>query len=194
MLSIANVRSPSAAASYFADDNYYARADADRSGQWVGEGAKSLGLTGRVETKQFDALLRGELPDGSSVGNPGQAHRPGTDLTFSMPKSWSLLALVGKDERIVTAYREAVTEALNWAEKNAAETRLVERSKVNTVATAVGMTDAPLHSYFALVADDPSVQIVSNAQTWYISEQIIGTEYEGLPILSAAAPFKAISK
>jgi hypothetical protein len=44
MLSIANVRSPSAAASYFADDNYYARADADRSGQWVGEGAKSLGL------------------------------------------------------------------------------------------------------------------------------------------------------
>ena len=90
MLSIANVRSPSAAASYFADDNYYARADADRSGQWVGEGAKSLGLSGRVETRQFDALLRGELPDGSSVGNPGQAHRPGTDLTFSLPKSWSL--------------------------------------------------------------------------------------------------------
>jgi conjugative relaxase-like TrwC/TraI family protein len=142
MLSIANVRSPSAAASYFADDNYYARADADRSGQWVGEGAKSLGLSGRVETKQFDALLRGALPGGSSVGNPGQAHRPGTDLTFSLPKSWSLLALVGKDERIVTAYREAVTEALNWAEKNAAETRLVERGKVRTVATgnlAIGL-------------------------------------------------------
>ncbi|MCP5394573.1 MAG: conjugative relaxase [Sphingomonadaceae bacterium] len=135
MLSIANVRSPSAAASYFADDNYYARADADRSGQWVGEGAKSLGLSGRVETKQFDALLRGELPDGSSVGNPGQPHRPGTDLTFSLPKSWSLLALVGKDERIVGAYCEAVTEALKWAEKNAAETRLVERGKVRTVAT-----------------------------------------------------------
>ena len=48
MLSIANVRSPSAAASYFADDNYYARADADRSGQWVGEGAKSLGLSGGI--------------------------------------------------------------------------------------------------------------------------------------------------
>src|SRR3546814_27118 len=142
MLSIANVRSPSAAASYFADDNYYARADADRSGQWVGEGAKSLGLSGRVETKQFDALLRGELPDGSRVGNPGQAHRPGTDLTFSLPKSWSLLALVGKDERIVAAYREAVTEALKWAEKNAAETRLVERGKIKTVATgnlAIGL-------------------------------------------------------
>ena len=142
MLSIANVRSPSAAASYFADDNYYARADADRSGQWVGEGAKLLGLWGRVETRQFDALLRGELPDGTSVGNPGQAHRPGTDLTFSLPKSWSLLALVGKDERIVSAYREAVTEALTWAEKNAAETRLVDRGRIKTVATgnlAIGL-------------------------------------------------------
>ena len=59
------------------------------------------------------------------------------------------------------------------------------------VRTAVGKTSAPLHSYFALVADDPSVQIVSNAQTWYIKDQLTGTEYEGLPILSAAAPFKA---
>lgn len=59
------------------------------------------------------------------------------------------------------------------------------------VRTAVGKTDAALHSYFALVADDPSVQIVSNAQRWYIAQQMVGTEYEGLPILSAAAPFKA---
>ncbi len=59
------------------------------------------------------------------------------------------------------------------------------------VRTAVGKTDAPLHSYFALVADDPSVQIVSNAQVWYIKDQLVGTAHEGLPILSAAAPFKA---
>jgi len=59
------------------------------------------------------------------------------------------------------------------------------------VRRAVGKTDAPLHSYFALVADDPSVQIVSIAQSWYIKEMMQGTEYEGLPILSAAAPFKA---
>ncbi|MBC8157706.1 MAG: bifunctional 2',3'-cyclic-nucleotide 2'-phosphodiesterase/3'-nucleotidase, partial [Alphaproteobacteria bacterium] len=55
----------------------------------------------------------------------------------------------------------------------------------------VGKTSAPLHSYFALVADDPSVQIVSQAQTWYIADMMKGTEWEGLPILSAAAPFKA---
>ncbi|WP_435141285.1 bifunctional 2',3'-cyclic-nucleotide 2'-phosphodiesterase/3'-nucleotidase [Pseudopelagicola sp. nBUS_19] len=59
------------------------------------------------------------------------------------------------------------------------------------VRRAVGKTDAPLHSYFALVADDPSVQIVSIAQTWYIGEMMKGTDYEDLPILSAAAPFKA---
>ena len=59
------------------------------------------------------------------------------------------------------------------------------------VRRAVGMTDAPLHSYFSLVADDPSVQIVSQAQTWYIEQMMQGTEWEGIPILSAAAPFKA---
>src|SRR3546814_15421219 len=110
MLSAANVRSPSAAASYFAADNYYTGADADRSGTWVGKGAERLGLEGRVSAEQFDALLRGELPGGIQVGNAGQAHRPGTDLTFSLPKSWSLLALVGGDQRIIDAYREAVID------------------------------------------------------------------------------------
>ncbi|KQN69977.1 bifunctional 2',3'-cyclic-nucleotide 2'-phosphodiesterase/3'-nucleotidase [Devosia sp. Leaf64] len=55
----------------------------------------------------------------------------------------------------------------------------------------VGETAAPLYSYFALVADDPSVQIVSQAQTWYIEQMMKGTEWESLPILSAAAPFKS---
>ncbi|MCY0095257.1 bifunctional 2',3'-cyclic-nucleotide 2'-phosphodiesterase/3'-nucleotidase [Hoeflea ulvae] len=59
------------------------------------------------------------------------------------------------------------------------------------VRTAVGKTSAPLHSYFALVADDPSVQIVSQAQTWYITDMLSQTEWKDLPVLSAAAPFKA---
>ena len=135
MLSVANVRSPSAAASYFAADNYYTGADADRSGTWVGKGAERLGLEGRVSAEQFDALLRGELPGGNQVGNAGQAHRPGTDLTFSLPKSWSLLALVGGDQRIIDAYREAVIETLRWAEKNAAQTRMGSQAGYGKVAT-----------------------------------------------------------
>ncbi len=59
------------------------------------------------------------------------------------------------------------------------------------IRRAVGETAAPLFSYFALVADDPSVQIVSQAQLWYIAQMLKGTEYESLPLLSAAAPFKA---
>jgi len=59
------------------------------------------------------------------------------------------------------------------------------------IRRAVGKTSAPLHSYFALVADDPSVQIVSIAQKWYIGEMLAGGQYANLPILSAAAPFKA---
>jgi len=135
MLSVANVRSPSAAATYFAADNYYTGADADRSGSWVGKGAEKLGLEGRVSADQFDALLRGELPGGIQVGNAGQAHRPGTDLTFSLPKSWSLLALVGGDQRIIDAYREAVIETLHWAEKNAAQTRMGSKDGYGKVAT-----------------------------------------------------------
>ncbi|MBO0903908.1 bifunctional 2',3'-cyclic-nucleotide 2'-phosphodiesterase/3'-nucleotidase [Jiella sonneratiae] len=59
------------------------------------------------------------------------------------------------------------------------------------VRTPVGKTSAPLFSYFALVADDPSVQIVNQAQTWYMREILKPTEFATLPLLSAAAPFKA---
>ena len=39
--------------------------------------------------------------------------------------------------------------------------------------------------------DDPSVQIVNNAQIWYAKKELAGTPEANLPILSAAAPFKA---
>ncbi|WP_441884783.1 bifunctional 2',3'-cyclic-nucleotide 2'-phosphodiesterase/3'-nucleotidase [Paenibacillus sp. 2TAB26] len=55
----------------------------------------------------------------------------------------------------------------------------------------VGKTTASINSWFALVQDDPSIQIVTNAQKWYVEKQLQGTEYEGLPVLSAGAPFKA---
>jgi 2',3'-cyclic-nucleotide 2'-phosphodiesterase/3'-nucleotidase len=88
------------------------------------------------------------------------------------------------EDRSVTALVEDVPAVLASVEQAHTET-------LEYVRRAVGETSAPLHSYFALVADDPSVQIVSNAQLWYIEQMMRGTEYEGLPILSAAAPFKA---
>lgn len=85
----------------------------------------------------------------------------------------SVMALVESDSEILASVQQDHDETLAY------------------VRRAVGKTDANLHSYFALVADDPSVQIVSNAQTWYIEQMLKGTAHEGLPILSAAAPFKA---
>ena len=62
---------------------------------------------------------------------------------------------------------------------------------VKYVRQQVGTTSAPITSYFALVKDDPSVQIVNNAQIWYAKKELAGTPEANLPILSAAAPFKA---
>lgn len=56
--------------------------------------------------------------------------------------------------------------------------------------TEVARTTTPIQSYFAQVADDPSVQLVSNAQLAYAKKALAGTPYAALPLLSAAAPFK----
>ncbi|MCT8161527.1 bifunctional 2',3'-cyclic-nucleotide 2'-phosphodiesterase/3'-nucleotidase [Pseudoruegeria sp. SHC-113] len=88
------------------------------------------------------------------------------------------------EDRSITALVEDQQYVLDAVQKDHDET-------LAYVRRAVGKTSAPLHSYFALVADDPSVQIVSIAQKWYVGEMLAGTEFAGLPILSAAAPFKA---
>jgi 2',3'-cyclic-nucleotide 2'-phosphodiesterase/3'-nucleotidase len=49
----------------------------------------------------------------------------------------------------------------------------------------------PIHSYFSLVADDASVKIVADAQAWYVADLLKSTPHKDLPLLSAAAPFKA---
>lgn len=157
MLSVANVRTAGGAASYFAKDNYYTRADADRSGEWFGVGAKILGLEGKIEARQFEAVLKGLLPDGSQVGSEGRPHRAGTDLTFSLPKSWSVLALVGGDQRILAAYAGAVKDTLRWAEKNLAETRMEVRGRERIVAT--GNLVAALFQHDTNRNQDPNAHI-----------------------------------
>lgn len=113
-----------------------------------------------------------------------------------------MLEKSGNEWQVVTSSTE--TRAISERDENRKTIPLVESvaaveasiqpehdATLAYVRRSVGKTDAPLHSYFALVADDPSVQIVSQAQTWYISEMMKGTDWEALPILSAAAPFKA---
>lgn len=82
-------------------------------------------------------------------------------------------ATVQDDQRVVDALKEDHEATLEY------------------VRRPVGKTSAPLYSYFALVADDPSVQIVSQAQTWYVKDLLKESQWKDLPVLSAAAPFKA---
>jgi len=112
-----------------------------------------------------------------------------------------LLERDGSKWKVVSATSEArpIYERVDNKNKATVEDdkRVADALKADHEATLayvrrpVGKTSAPLYSYFALVADDPSVQIVSQAQTWYIRDLLKDTEWKDLPILSAAAPFKS---
>lgn len=60
------------------------------------------------------------------------------------------------------------------------------------VGKPIGKSADVMYSYLSLVQDDPTVQIVNNAQRAYVEHFIQGDpDLGGLPVLSAAAPFKA---
>ena len=131
---IGKIASRSQGVSYYEKDGYYARDDpAHREASaWVGKGAKALGLSGPVEPEAFQGILEGEVPGGRRLGrrdlDGNVHHRPGRDVTFSAPKSVSLMALVGGDDRIVAAHDRAVGKTLAWIERNAIETRMQDKA------------------------------------------------------------------
>ena len=89
------------------------------------------------------------------------------------------------------AIRKIDTKSQAADERITAIAKESHEGTVKYVRQQVGTTSAPITSYFALVKDDPSVQIVNNAQIWYAKKELAGTPEVNLPILSAAAPFKA---
>lgn len=102
-------------------------------GEWHGQGAGLLGLRGEVTREQFEAVREGLHPETGEFLRPrhsadrisldGSEQSKGRslyDLTFSAPKSVSIQAFVGGDERLVAAHDGAVREALTEAESHAA--------------------------------------------------------------------------
>jgi conjugative relaxase-like TrwC/TraI family protein len=103
------------------------------AGEWQGRLAAQFGLAGAVSAKDFAKLSQGQHPatgeqlvrqrasyeykdaDGKTVKT--MEHRAGWDATFSAPKSVSLTALVGGDERVREAHRESVRVALDQLER-----------------------------------------------------------------------------
>ncbi|MBW8189772.1 bifunctional 2',3'-cyclic-nucleotide 2'-phosphodiesterase/3'-nucleotidase [Neiella marina] len=150
-------------------------------------------------------------------GDPEIAAYPGVDnqagtvfgVPAVMPGFWgSHLGLVdltlqqqnGRWQRVAghTSVR-AIAERVDGrfqplVEADASINKLVQpehQATLNYMRQKVGQTSVRIHSYFALAADDPSVQLVNNAQRWYAQRAIRATEFDGLPVLSAAAPFKS---
>src|SRR5271170_1952887 len=138
MLTISNPLSASQALAYHAEEfsnareNYYTQGDQIR-GEWHGRLAEQWGLRGEVGEEHFQRLTEGQHPITGEqlvrhkaareyVNEHGQKirtmeHRAGWDATFSAPKSVSLTALVGGDERIREAHQQSVAIALDELER-----------------------------------------------------------------------------
>ncbi|MBM7642293.1 bifunctional 2',3'-cyclic-nucleotide 2'-phosphodiesterase/3'-nucleotidase [Streptococcus loxodontisalivarius] len=104
-------------------------------------------------------------------------------LTYTDGK-WQVTDSKGQIRKIDTKSDVADSRVIEIAQE-------AHNGTIAYVRQEVGTTTAPINSYFALVQDDPSIQIVNNAQLWYAKQELAGTEYANLPLLSAAAPFKA---
>ena len=110
-----------------ADDYYSGRGE--MPGDWRGAGAQALGLSGRVSDGQFNALVAGMDPRDPSVRLRWSARDPevaALDLTFSAPKSVSVLAAAGSNDLtrvLVDAHNQAVTAALAYLDESAVMVR-----------------------------------------------------------------------
>ncbi len=139
----------------------------ETEGEWFGRGAASLELTGRVEREEFRRVLDGVLPNGQTLGRntpEGRQHSPGWDLTFSAPKSVSILVEAGQDERLLAAHQAATKEALTWLEKNVVGTRQRGASGVE-FRTTESLVSA-LFTHHTSRAQDPNLHthaVVANA-------------------------------
>ncbi len=110
----------------------YYMAGRNTMGQWIGKGAEELGLRGETATEDFVNLCRNIHPqtgerltqrlNSKRVGDTGEVanRRVFYDFTLSPPKSVSIAALVGDDQRIVGAHDEAINSALRQLEFYAA--------------------------------------------------------------------------
>src|SRR5215510_12444888 len=138
MITLSKPLSASQAKSYHKEefsndrDNYYSQGGTVR-GEWQGRLAEQWGLQGPVKEEQFERLADGRHPftaeqivqhrvSNEYVNEHGKTvkameHRAGWDATFSAPKSVSLTALVGGDERVREAHRESVRTALRELER-----------------------------------------------------------------------------
>ena len=109
----------------YAEENYYTQKQGLTNSRWFGHGAELLGLEHQVTPDDFNLTYQGIDRQGNSL-RQRQSNRnsnPGRDLTFSAPKSVSLLGLVKQDPDVISAHHEAVNRALRYIERYCIFTR-----------------------------------------------------------------------
>ena len=112
-------------------------------------------------------------------------------IDFTLDNSGGSWKVVNSKASIRPIFDKTTRKSLAAADPMVAETVAdVQAATLEYVRNKVAVSSAPIYSYFAQVADDPSVQIVANAQIAYVKRAMQGTDYEKYPVLSAAAPFK----
>jgi hypothetical protein len=78
-------------------EDYYASGP-ESAGRWLGRGALALGLAGPVAADVLRTVLDGSTPDGHDRLAGPNTEVPGFDVTFSAPKSVSLLFALGSEQ------------------------------------------------------------------------------------------------
>jgi conjugative relaxase-like TrwC/TraI family protein len=105
-------------------EDYYLRGH-EPAGQWIGRSAAALGVAGEVAATGLETVLGGEHPDtGAALRTRGRV--PGFDVTFSAPKSVSVLFGVAGDgvcEAVRRAHEAAVAQAFAYLERHVASGR-----------------------------------------------------------------------
>lgn len=106
---------------YFTIGDYYSKGP-DEQSEWGGRIAADLGLSGKVDPSIFEQLLSGQVGEqqlGRLRAGGEIEHHPGWDFAVNAPKSVSIMALVGGDDRIFRAHEQAVSTALDYLEEHA---------------------------------------------------------------------------
>ncbi|HBL9984977.1 TPA: conjugative transfer relaxase/helicase TraI [Salmonella enterica subsp. enterica serovar Fomeco] len=153
MLSISSIKGD--AGYYSHEDNYYASGSLES--RWLGDGAEKLGLKGEVANADMDAIRQGKLPDGTDLSrmvNGVNKHRSGYDLTFSAPKSVSMMILIGGDNRLLDAWNRSVENGMKEVEK-LISARITDNGKTDSVLT--GNMVAALYNHDTSRALDPQI-------------------------------------
>jgi conjugative relaxase-like TrwC/TraI family protein len=118
MLRVHQITSAAGAKSYYAQTDYYGQ---ELVGDWGGKAAARLGLEGPVTLEAFNSLCDNRHPaTGEQLSARHKATRTiGYDFNFNAPKGVSLLYALSGDERVLTAFRDAVKDTMQELEAEA---------------------------------------------------------------------------